>query len=130
MGPLALAILLASGAGVAGMGLGQIGKWGERGVMREQIAAKERMSKAQTESTKRLAKESEARAKEYMQQLLQEKRKERISERETQLMQSFIGGQDRQMALVLQAIQGISQTPFAPSQPSGAGMLGLLRSKV
>ena len=130
MSPILLAMLLASAAGVTSMGLGQLGKRGERNILREQIAAKERMGKAQTEATRRLAKESEARAKEYMQQLLQEKRKERISEGETQLMQSFIGSQDRQMALVLQAIQGISQTPFAPSQPSGAGMLGLLRSKV
>ena len=131
MDPLTLAMLLMSAGGVAGMGLGQIGKYGERGLAREQIAAEERVGKAEQTATLKLTRESEKRSKEYIERLLREQRSERISQRETSLMQSFMGSQDRQMALILQAMQGISQTPYAPqgNQPGG-GMVGLLRSNL
>ena len=129
--PITLAMLLMSGAGVAGMGLGQIGKYGERGLAREQIAAEERIGKAEQKATLKLTRETEKRSKEYIERLLREQRSERISQRETSLMQSFVGSQDRQMALILQAMQGITQTPYAPQggQPGG-GMVGLLRSNL
>lgn len=129
--PFTLAMLLAAAAGTASMGLGEIGKYGERGLAREQISAEERVGKAKQKATLKLTRESEKRTKEYMERLLREKRTERISERETALMQSFVGSQDRQMALILQAMQGISQTPYAPQmKQSGGGMVGLLRSNL
>jgi len=129
--PMTLALLLMAGGGVASMGLGQLGKYGERGLAREQIAAEERVGKAKTKAEQKLTRESERRTKEYIERMLREKRTERISEKETALMQSFVGSQDRQMALILQAMQGISQTPYAPQpkQPGG-GMVGLLRSNL
>lgn len=128
MDPLTLAILLASGMGMASMGLGQIGQYGGRQLRREEIAVGERVGKAQAKATLKLTRESEKRTKEYVERMLREKRTERISERETALMQSFVGSQDRQMALILQAMQGISQTPYAPQTGrAGGGMVGLLR---
>ncbi len=131
MDPLTLTMLLMSGAGVASMGLGQIGEHAERGLKREQFAVEERIGKAEQKATLKLTRESEKRSKEYIERLLREQRSERISERETALMQSFVGSQDRQMALILQAMQGIAQTPYAPQggQPGG-GMVGLLRSNL
>lgn len=129
--PFTLAMLLATAAGTVSMGLGQIGKYGERGLAREQIAMGERVGKAEAKATLKLTRESEKRTKEYMERLLREKRTERISERETALMQSFMGSQDRQMALILQAMQGISQTPYAPqTRQPGGGMVGLMRSNL
>jgi len=129
--PITLAMLLAALAGTASMGLGQIGKYGERQLAREKMSAEERVSKAGAKATQKLTRESEKRTKEYMERLLREKRTERISGRETALMQSFIGSQDRQMALILQAMQGISQTPYAPQMKRpGGGMVGLLRSNI
>ncbi len=131
MDPLTLAILLGSLGGVASMGLGQVGKYGERQLRREEIAAGERVEKTKGEVTKRLAKESRKKSKEYTEQLIREKRSERISDRETLLMQSFIGSQDRQMALIMQAMQGISKSAYPPqSGQSGSGMVGLLRSNL
>jgi len=131
MDPITLAILLASAAGVTSMGLGQIGKYGERGLAREKIAAGERIGKAEAKATLKLTRESEKRTKEYIERMLRERRTERISERETALMQSFVGSQDRQMALILQAMQGISKTPYAPQMgQQGGGMVGLLRSNL
>lgn len=130
--PFTLAILLASGMGVASMGLGQIGEYGKRGLAREQISAEERVGKAKQKAELKLTREAEKRTKEYIERMLRERRSERISERETALMQSFVGSQDRQMALILQAMQGISQTPYAPQarQSGGGGMVGLLRSNL
>ncbi len=131
MDPLTIGMLLLAASGVAGAGLGQIGEYGKRGLAREEIAVRERMAKAETKATLKITRESERRSKEYIERLLREQRSERISGRETTLMQSFIGSQDRQMALILQAMQGIAQTPYAPqgSQPGG-GMVGLLRSNL
>ena len=131
MDPLTLGLILLAGSQVGGAGLGQIGKYGERGLAREQIAAGERVGKAEAKATLKLTRESEKRTREYIERMLRERRTERISERETSLMQSFVGSQDRQMALILQAMQGIAQTPYAPQggQPGG-GMVGLLRSNL
>ena len=131
MDPLTLAMLLMSAGGVASMGLGQIGEHAERGLKRERFAVEERIGKAEQKATLKLTRESEKRSKEYIERLLREQRSERISQRETSLMQSFMGSQDRQMALILQAMQGIAQTPYAPqgNQPGG-GMVGLLRSNL
>lgn len=129
--PITLAMLLMAGGGVAGMGLGQIGEYGKRQLAREQIAAEERVGKARTKAELKLTREAEKRSREYIEKMLREKRTERISEREAALMQSFVGSQDRQMALILQAIQGMAQTPYAPQmRRPGGGMVGLLRSNL
>ena len=131
MDPLTLAMLLGTLGGVASMGLGQVGKYGERQLRREEIATGARVEKAKAEATERLTKESQKKSKEYIEQLLREKRSERISDRETALMQSFVGSQDRQMALIMQAMQGISKSAYPPQGgQSGSGMVGLLRSNL
>jgi hypothetical protein len=129
--PFTLAMLLMAGAGVGSAVLGQVGEYGGRQLKREEIAVGERVGKAEAKATLKLTRESEKRTKEYIERMLRERRTERISERETALMQSFVGSQDRQMALILQAIQGMAQTPYAPQmrQPGG-GMVGLLRSNL
>lgn len=128
--PISIIGLLAAAGYLGGRGIEFLGQRGEQKLLREQIAAQLKGAKTEAEVTKRLARESEKRAKEYMQSLLREKREERISEREERLMQSFLGSQDRQMALILQAIQGVAQTPYAPRVSPGGGMMGLLRSNI
>ena len=56
------------------------------------------------------------------------KREERKEVRELAAMQSFTEGQNRQMTLVIQAIQAMSQRQMgAATQAPGAGVVGLMR---
>ena len=113
------------GAGyLGGTAVGAIGQAGERGLTREQLKLQTLMGKASAEATKRGVKESRAKTKEYITALLKTRREEAKETRDIAAMQSFTQSQDRQMALVLQAIQGLGQR-----QPgaSGAGILGLMR---
>ena len=74
-------------------------------------------------------KESRARTKEYMAALLKSKREDKREAREFASMQSFQQSQDRQVAMVMQAIQSIGQQRTAAQNTGpGVGMLGLLRS--
>jgi len=111
--------------------LGQLGKAGERGLSREQLALQKMIAEAQAEATKRMTEESRMRTKEYTQMLMKAQKEERRESRERDLLESFMGSQDRQVALILQAMQGISQQrpQFRPGS-SGGGMVGLIRSNV
>lgn len=104
--------------------LGAAGQRGERGLSREQLKVQELMGRASAEATKMSVKESRAKTKEYMKALLKAKKEERREARDIEALQSFQASQDRQMALVLQAVQAVGQR-----QPGvgGAGMLGLMR---
>lgn len=117
------------GAGYFGsMGLGAIGQAGERGLTREQMGLQATMGKASAEATKRGVTESRARTKEYIKALLTAKKEERKETREMAALQSFTQSQDRQMALVIQAIQALSQRQMgASTQAPGGGMVGLMR---
>ncbi len=117
------------GAGYMGsMGVTAYGQAGERGLSQEQMRLQGLMGKASAEATKRTVKESRARTKEYIAALLKAKKEERKETRELAAMQSFTESQNRQMALVLQAVQALSQRPMgASTQSPGAGMVGLMR---
>ena len=115
---------LGYGALGSSMLLGAYGQAGERGLSREQLKLQGLMGKASAEATKMSVKESRANTKKYIEALLKAKAEERHETRDLEAMRSFTQSQDRQMALVLQAVQAIGQR-----QPgaSGAGMLGLMR---
>ena len=117
------------GAGYLGStAVGAYGQAGERGLAREQMGLQSVMGKASAEATKRTVKESRARTKEYIAALLKAKKEERKETRELATLQSFTQSQDRQMALVIQAIQALSQRQTgASTQAPGAGMVGLMK---
>ena len=117
------------GAGYIGsMGVQAYGQAGERGLTREQMRLQTLLGKASAEATKRGVKESRARTKEYIKALLKSKREEAKETREMAAMQSFTESQNRQMALVIQAIQTMGQRQMgAATQAPGAGMVGLMR---
>ena len=117
------------GAGYLGStAVGAYGQAGERGLTREQMRLQVLMGKTSAEATKRSVSESRARTKEYMKTLLKVKKEEKKEAREFAALQSFTQSQDRQMALVIQAIQALSRRPMGASpQAPGAGMLGLMR---
>lgn len=135
--PAALKALYASkhfipallGAGYLGsMGVEAVGQAGERGLTREQMRLQALMGKASAVATERGVKESRARTKEYIAALLKAKKEEAKETRELAALQSFTESQNRQMALVIQAIQTMSQRQMgASTQGPGAGMLGLMR---
>jgi hypothetical protein len=124
--------LLMGGAFLGSTALGEYGKAGERGLAREQIELQKLLGVAKAETSKRMTKESRAATEKYTKSLLKAKRDERRQARELALMESFSRSQDRQMALILQAVQGIASQPTgAPSRTAGgSGMLGLMRSSL
>jgi hypothetical protein len=117
------------GAGYFGsMGLEAVGQAGERGLTREQLRLQTLMQKASGVATERGVKESRAKTKEYIKALMKAKRDESKEVQELVAMQSFTESQNRQMAMVIQAIQvmGGRQMGSATQSP-GAGMVGLMR---
>jgi len=109
--------------------LGQMGKAGDRGVSREEIQLQKLLAEASAEATKTSVKESRAQTTKYMEELAKNKRAEAKEAREAALMQSYVGSQNRQMAMVLQAMQGVAQSvPNTGAQPSrvGSGMAGMV----
>lgn len=117
------------GAGYLGStAVGAYGQAGERGLTREQIRLQTLMGKASAKASERTVKESRARTKEYIKALMKAKKEEAKEVRELATMQSFTESQNRQMALVIQAIQAMSQRQMgASTQAPGAGMLGLMK---
>ena len=110
------------------MGVEALGQAGERGLAKEQIELQRLLGKASAEATKRSVKESRARTKEYVSALLKAKKEESREARDLAALQSFTESQNRQMALVIQAIQALSQRQMGASTAgAGAGMLGLMR---
>lgn len=117
------------GAGYFGsMGVEAIGQAGERGLSREQLRLQALMGKASATAAERGVKESRARTKEYTKALLKIRSEEKKEAREMAALQSFTQSQDRQMALVMQAIQALSRREMGASTGGpGAGMVGLMR---
>ena len=117
------------GAGYLGStAVDAMGQAGERGLSREQMKLQTLMSKASAEATKRGVKESRANTKKYIDALLKAKAEESREARDMESMRSFTQSQDRQMALVIQAMQVMNQKQMGSStQSPGGGMLGLMR---
>jgi len=126
-----LSLLIASGL-IGSEVLGQADKAGERKIMRERLGLESQVAKSSAEATKRATMESRARAKEYTESLLKAKREERGEARDTMAMQSFMQSQDRQMALLMAALQAMSNRNMGSStqSPVSGGMLGLMRGSI
>ena len=108
--------------------VGAVGQAGERGLSREQMRLQTLLAKTSAEATKRGVKESRANTKKYIAALLKAKKEEAKEAQELASLQSFTQSQDRQMALVMQAVQALSRRPGgASTQSPGGGMLGLMR---
>jgi hypothetical protein len=105
--------------------LGQVGKAGERGLAREEIALQKLMGEAAAEATKRGTKESRENTEKYLKEIVKAKEAEATRAREDNLMQAFMESQNRQMAMTMQVLQGVTARPS-----SGAGSMGLLRSNI
>ena len=120
--------ILLGGTVLGGTALSEMGKAGERGLSREQIALQKMIAEAQAKAAERGTKESRRSTEKYMEQLLKLKATEKREARESEMLQSFTASQDRQMALVVQALQGMTQRPTgAPREPGGGGMMALTR---
>lgn len=117
------------GAGYLGSEALEAGaKAGERKLTKEELRLQRLMTKASAAATERSVKESQAKTKEYINALLKAKKEERKEARELQALESFTQSQDRQMALVFQAMQALSNKQMgASTTPAGGGMLGLMR---
>ena len=117
------------GAGYGGTKLLEAaGQAGERGLTKEQIKLQSLIQKASAEATKLSVEESRKKTKEYIKALLKSKREDVKAARELASIQSFQQSQDRQMALIMQAVQALSQRQMgASTQAPGGGMLGLMR---
>lgn len=124
-----LLTLLIGGGILGGQALGEISRGGERKLSRQRMELEALLGKTSAEAGKRATKESRKRTKEYTEQLLKLKREERAETRDLAAMQAFTQSQDRQMALIMQAVQAISARPGGAStrSPVGGGMLGLMR---
>lgn len=105
--------------------LGQAGKAGERGLAREEIALQKLMGEAAAEAAKRGTKESRENTDKYLKELVKAQQAEAARVREDSLMQAFLDSQNRQMAMTMQVLQGVTARPS-----SGAGSMGLLRSNI
>jgi hypothetical protein len=109
--------------------LSQFGKAGERKLSREELSLQRILSEASAEATKRATRESRERTGEYVKELTKARREESKEAREAELLKHFVSSQDRQMALVLQTLQGITATsPASGVRSTGGGMTGLMRS--
>ena len=121
---------LISGGFLGQTALGEVGKAGERGIAREELRLQKIIGESKIAGTEKAVKESRERAKEYTKMLLGAKKEERKTARESMLMETFMASQDKQAALVMQAIQSLAQNqPRYSASPSG-GMVGLMRSNI
>lgn len=120
-----LLTLLIGGGILGGQALGAYGQAGERKLARGQMELQAKLAGTSAEAGKRATKESRARTEEYTKQLMKLRKEEKRESQDVAAMESFTASQDRQMALVLQAIQSMSQPSRAPSM--GGGMVSLMR---
>ena len=123
-----LIALLIGGGILGGQALGEVERGGERKLSRQRMELEALMAKSSAEAGKTATAESRKRTKEYTEQLLKLKREERREARDVAAMESFTASQDRQMALILQAVQGLSARPAgARTQSPTSGIMGLMR---
>jgi hypothetical protein len=131
MDPVTIATILGLLYGGASLGSSFLEKRGEQKLGMEQIRSKERIAANERKASEKATKASKESAEKYIQTLLKEKTKERISDKEALMLNTFLQSQDRQMALIMQAMQGATQSPYTSISPSpSAGMAGLMRTGV
>jgi len=121
--------LLIGGGILGSQVLGEVERGGERKLSRERMNLEALLAETSAEAGKKATIESRKRTKEYTEQLLKLKREERREARDIAAMASFTASQDRQMAMILQAVQGLSARPGGASTgaPVRGGMLNLMR---
>ena len=106
--------------------LTQAGKSGDRKVAKEELELRKLLGLNQADVTKRMTEESRANTQKYTETLLKARKEDKKEAREAELMESFTGSQDRQTAMLMQAVSGVAQArPTAPRASSG--MVGLMR---
>lgn len=109
-------------------GLSQVSQAGDRGIKREELALQTLLGKSSAEATKREYTESRESSANMLSQLLSLRKEDMGRQRESEMMQSFQSSQDRQMAMLLSAIQGISQATSQSGVLPSSGMVNILRS--
>lgn len=103
--------------------LGEAGKAGERKMTREQLALQTMIQKAAAEATKKQVDESRMNTDKYIKEMVKVQKANEARAREDALMQSFMESQNRQLALTMQALGGMTAGPSNP----GAGTFGVMR---
>lgn len=99
---------------------------GERGLTREQLALQKLLAESGIAASKKETVRAEKKSKEYMDMILKVKEEERRDTREAAMLEMFQQNQNRQMAMIMQATQALSQRPTI----SGGGMLGVMRGAI
>jgi hypothetical protein len=129
MDPVTIGTILGLIYGGTRLVTGYLDSRGEQKLGMEQIMAQERMAANERTATEKATKRSRSSAEKYLKTLMEEKTKERISDKEALMLNSFLRSQDNQMALIMQAIQGATQSPYTSVSPgSSTGMTGLMRT--
>ena len=122
---------ITTGGFLGATGIGELGRAGERKLTKEQLAIQQLLGINTAEATKKLTKESRANTEKYIAELTKAKREEQKQARDSALMESFQSSQDRQVSLIMQAVQGIATTGAPSGQsPVPSGMVGLMRSEM
>ena len=105
------------------------GRAGERGATAEGMDIQRLIAESQIEAQKLALVGSRKSTKEYTEQLMKMKREDRAETRDLAAMAAFTQSQDRQMALLMQAVQAMSARPGGgnPQALRSNGMLGLMR---
>lgn len=121
--------LLIGGGWLVSKGLESGGKYGERGLLREEMRGKAKLGESSAEATKMLTRRSQLQTKEYTKRLTKIKEDERNEARNTALLQSYMQNQNNQMMMVMQAIQAMNQMKTSRNQVAspGSGMVSMMR---
>jgi len=113
---------------VGSVGLTQLGAMGDRNVAREKLAQDADTSRITADVMRRMTLESRAHTKELTKEQIKLLREQAKNERVSEQMKMFSESQDRQMAMLMSAIQLQAGRPTgAPSQQPGGGMFGVMR---
>jgi hypothetical protein len=123
---------LAGGAYFGNEILNQFGAGKQRDISRAELALQEKLAGMSAEATKLLVQESRAGTEKSLKETREIRKEDLRRAQEDRMMEMFLSGQQNQVAMLLQAAQGMAGTPgMAGSQPAaGGGITGILRSNL
>lgn len=126
---LTIGALLAAGFGAKMIKDLIEGGW-ERGLKREEMTQRGDIEKSKQTAMARLLRESKTSERRDIKRLTRERTTERREGREADLLKYFMQNRQNQMAMVLQAMQGVNQPSLGQSVGggSGSGFLNVARS--
>lgn len=127
MDPLTILAALGALAGAGSLATQGIGMWQGSKTKRKELDLQRYMADLQATTAKRSTEESRANAEKYMEAIMKMKGEEKRESRRQELMQNFMSSQDRQAAMVMQAMQSLNQNKQSVYSPGG-GMVNLMRS--